>query len=349
MGDSPREDPVRNLRRLHSFKSNGMEGHPFGVCAHPRPRGHLNEEEYASYLAAADGKHDTYMRHGAPWAPSDLAYEVTASNTVVAWLPYDGVPRVIERDFGNADMNRARDLAREHLGADLDAQQRLTDERGDLEHLSPAGFRGVIYEHLDRARRNSEFNDFPTDIPVREYFSLRRAEALAKAENAAPAGAGSGHFGVNRETHVFVPNPTVKYTDQQRREWAAQAAHYLAAYRDRFPADYTLWTTHRHHEAHRYGKKLSPLEVQPGDRVGIMRSRTMTPAILLAVEGFGADLRASVRVEDGEFERVWIRPQNLTPEAELLPETRAVWAPLWEHLAAEDWAPDGTSLHPYFD
>jgi hypothetical protein len=57
----------------------------------------------------------------------------------------------------------------------------------------------------------------------------------------------------------------------QRREWAAETAHYLAAYRERFPREYTIWTTHQHHAAHREGKKLKPLKVGPGDRVGIMR------------------------------------------------------------------------------
>jgi hypothetical protein len=116
----------------------------------------------------------------------------------------------------------------------------------------------------------------------------------------------------------------------------AEAARYLAAYRERFPREYTSWTTHQHHAAHREGKKLKPLEVVPGDRVGIMSLREMKPAILLKIEEFGKDVHASIRTEDGEFDRVWIYPQNVTPEAELLPETRDLWQTAWDRLAAPD-------------
>ncbi|WP_127357643.1 hypothetical protein [Actinacidiphila soli] len=75
MGSQPNEDPVRNLRILRGFTSKPIVGHSFGVCASPTERGKLTEQEYAPYLAAADGKHDSYMRHGAPWAAGDLAYE----------------------------------------------------------------------------------------------------------------------------------------------------------------------------------------------------------------------------------------------------------------------------------
>lgn len=330
MGIPPYEDAVRDLRKLRSFKTKDIVGHPFGVCALPMPQGQLTDEEYAPYLAAADGKHDSYMRHGAPWAPSDLAYEVTVRSTVVAWLPYNGVPRVIERDFSDAEMNRARDLAREHLGADPETQQTLADERGAIERLSADGFARVIHEHLDRAEHGSVFNDYPTHISVREYDRLRSAELQAEAK--AKADPRPGHFSGSREIHVHVPNPTVEYTDQQRREWALEAAHYLAAYRDRFPTEYTLWMTDQHHTAHREGKKLGPLQVRPGDRVGFTRFHEMKPAIILSVEEGGADLSASIRTEEDEFERWWIYPQNVTPETELLPETRELFGPKWDRL-----------------
>lgn len=333
------EDLIHGLRVLRPFKSKPIEGRSFGVCASPSPRGKLTEQEYAPYLAAADGKHDSYMRHGAPWADGDLAYEVTVKDTVVAWLPYDGVPRVIEHDFGDPDMNRARDLAREHLGADPKAQQELAEERGDIRRLSAEGFARVIGQHLHRAEHGSQFTDFPLDISVSEWSRRRLAEARAKAEEETRGKTLSG-YEAQCVAWPHVPNPTVEYTDQQRREWAAQAARYLAAYRERFPREYTIWTTHQHHAAHREGKKLPPLQVGPGDRIGIMSLREMKPAILLKVEEFGKDLHASIRTEDGEFDRVWIYPQKVTPGPELLPETRDLWQPVWDRLAA---APDSSA------
>ena len=134
-------DIVNNLSALRPFRSKDIEGRPFAVCAVPSGRGELTEEEYAPYLAAADGKHNSYMRHGAPWAKSDLAYEVVSQRTVVAWITYDGERHIIERDLRNSAMNRARDIAREHLGMSGEAQQELAD---DCAHIDSATAEGLI-------------------------------------------------------------------------------------------------------------------------------------------------------------------------------------------------------------
>ncbi|QKV90382.1 hypothetical protein HUT19_41125 [Streptomyces sp. NA02950] len=314
------EGAAYKLRKLHSFREKGIEGHSFGVCAFPQGQGQLTDEEYAQYLAAADGKHDTYMRHGAPFAPGDLVYEVIVNGTVVAWLPYDGVLRSPDREFPDPLMNEARDFARRHLGVDQETQQSLADERGDIERMSASGFVSVIFEHLERAERGSKFNDFPTDIPVRVYDARRHQEAKEKA-------AATG-----RPIQSW-PNPTVEYREQQRREWALEAAHYLAAFRDRFPAEYVMWTTLRHHDAHRKGKKLKLPELKPYDRIGIRDYRGMTPVIVLKTEMWHSKLFASLRSEDEERDHQRITPQSFIPEAELLPETRELFKPVWERLA----------------
>ncbi|MCX4515910.1 hypothetical protein OHA27_37975 [Streptomyces sp. NBC_01619] len=325
MGSTPHQDLIDHLRLLRSVKSAGIRGRAFGVCAFPSGQGRLTEEEYAPYLAAADGKHDSYMRHGAPWAATDLAYEVTVNDTVVAWLPYDGTPRVIERDFDDPKMNMARDLAREHLGAAPEVQQMLADDRGDIERLSAGGFAQVIYEHLNRAELGSRFNDFPADVSVRTYFEIARA--LKAQEEGAPRSSGSPRH------YPHVPNPTVEYSVQQRREWAGKAAQYLAAFRERFPNEYTVWMTNQHLAARRTGK-LAPLDVHAGDRIGLTLSGHPMPAIILKVEARGAELLASLRTQEEELHRKWIYPRIVTPEAELLPETRALWQPVWDRLTA---------------
>ncbi|AWN24775.1 hypothetical protein [Streptomyces sp. NEAU-S7GS2] len=328
MGASSTSGLSQKLRTLQSFKSNGIEGHDFGVCALPKQQGKLTDEEYAAYLAAAEGKHDTYMRHGAPFASGDLAYEVIVNGTVVAWIPYDGVPRVIDRNLGDEKMHLACDLARASLGDAPETQQMLADARGEIELLSPNGFTTVIYEHLERAARGSKFNDFPPETSVREYFRVRTAQARANAEKTA-----TQRGWTLRSSHVYVPNPTVEYTDQQRRAWALEAARYLAAYQDKFPTSYTLWVTNQHHAAHRDAKARKPLQIQPGDRVGFMDNREMKPAVILSVVEQVTGPRADIRTAKGDLLRQPIDRRNVTPEEELLPETRALFAPAWDRLA----------------
>ncbi|MDX3075915.1 hypothetical protein [Streptomyces sp. MI02-7b] len=330
MGPLPIDQAAHKLRLLHDVQAPGFTGRVFRVCSTPSPCGELTEAEYAPYLAAADGKHNSYMRHGAPWAPGDLAYEVTVKNTVVAWLPYDGMPRVITRDFGDRAMNQARDLAILHLGNDPATQQKLADERGDIDRLSVGGFRRVIFEHLERAALGSKYNDFPTDMSVREWFAMRRQEELEK-EQAQPQQSWRAKQGYP----PYVPNPTVAYTDEQRRGWALEAAHYLAAFRDRYPHEYTLWTTDQHWSSHGRGRP-GPLQVAPGDRIGISDHRELLPAVVLTAQPCEDHQRGTVRTETRVVTNQCMHRRNTAHESTLLPETRALWAPVWDQLAAAD-------------
>lgn len=333
MGPLPIDQAARKLRLLHDVQAPGFTGREFRVCSTPSPRGELTEAEYAPYLAAADGKHDSYMRHGAPWAPGDLAYEVTVRNTVVAWLPYDGTPRVITRDFGDRAMNQARDLAILHLGNDPTTQQKLADERGDIERLSVGGFHRVIFEHLDRASLGSSYNDFPTDMSVREWFAMRRQEERAKEQTQPqqPRHAKAGH-------PPYVANPTVDYTDAQRRGWALEAAHFLAAFRDRYPREYTLWTTDQHWMSHGRGRP-GPLQVAPGERIGISDHRELLPAVVLTAEPCKDHQRGTVLTETKVITNQCMHRWNTASENTLLPQTRALWSPVWDQLAAAADAP----------
>lgn len=327
-------DIVHNLRALRPFRSKDIEGRPFGVCAVPQVRVELTEEEYAPYLAAANGKHDSYMRHGAPWAKSDLAYEVVSQGTVVAWITYDGERHIIERDLPTSALNRARDIAREHLGMNDKAQQELADDCADIEYATAEGLIRAAGNYLNRAERGSRFNDFPTDMTVREYFARERAKLQAEA---GPDRAGNTPW-------PSVPNPTVEYSDEQRHHWAAEAARYLIALRDRFPDAYAAWVTQERHTANRRARMAACgatewlMDLKPGDRLAV-GERTLVPALVVATTTAGpAGPRITVRTEEGihrEVRAVWEDVCTVTPLDALLPETRELWGPVWEDLEAE--------------
>lgn len=58
----------------------------------------------------------------------------------------------------------------------------------------------------------------------------------------------------------------------------------------------------------------------------------------MSVGGFLHHLRLrrwSIRTEEREFHRIRIYRPTVAPEAELLPETREVFRPVWDRLAME--------------
>ncbi|MFJ3270954.1 hypothetical protein [Streptomyces sp. NPDC086776] len=238
---------------LHTLNGHGLKGasiEEFYVCSTPAARGQLTEEEYAPYLAAADLKHDTYMRdHRYPMPPGALDRQVTVNGTVVAWLQFDGVARVVERRFSDPAMNTVRDAARRYLGTDPKVQLRLTDERGDIEKMSATAFPGVIGTFLEHAAPGARFNDYPTDMPVRVYTQVAH-DAARKATG---------------KKWPFVPNPTRERTETERKVWAAEAERYTEAFRQRFPTEYRAWEFRNWWESTRADRATGPMLGLKGD------------------------------------------------------------------------------------
>ncbi|MEU1816156.1 hypothetical protein ABZ543_13295 [Streptomyces roseifaciens] len=308
------------IGKLRYFPENAE----FPVCRFPAPRAILTEEEYAPYLAAADGKHDSYMRHGAPYAPGDLAYELVVDGVVVAWLPYDGIPRVIERDFVDARLNRARDLARVHLGADPVVQQRLANARADIDRMDADGFAFVIGEYRGRAKHGSKFNDFPLEISVREY-GVREAARLRLER-----GLGTGK-------HVPVPNPTREYTLTEREAWSREAKRYDDAFQERFPQEYVAWSTQVHLKRRRQRSDLGSVVLKARDWVAFERDNaSFEPAVVTHVReprGWAREGTADLLTEKGIVQWVPLFPWVLVPARKLLPKSHEMWRSTWEELA----------------
>lgn len=282
------EPTVRALRTVNGIGVKRLSIDEFAVCSPVQPRGELTEEEYAAYLEAADLKHDTYMRHclRTPMPPAALRNVVTVNGTIVAWLPYDGVPRVIDRAFSDQHMNTIRDLARKHLGQDPDFQQRLADERGDVEKMTAEGFEHVIWALRDRAEPGKDYNAFPEGIPVREWSAMRRAEERARTGKEYP----------------HIPHPTAQYSEDQRAAWAEWADRVEAAFRERFPAEHRLWEFQQRWESTRAERSEGPpLFVNPGNRILFEEFNRCTPAVV------GDRIKAR---RDGWLVDLWTMPQR---------------------------------------
>ncbi|WNI17671.1 hypothetical protein [Actinacidiphila sp. ITFR-21] len=298
------------------------------MCSPPQFRGELSDEEYRPYLAAADLKHDTYMRWARePMPPGALHATVVVNQTAVAWIQYDGVARVIERTFPDPTMNTVRDLARQHLGADPLVQQHLADKRADIEKMGADTFPRVIGNFLGYAAPGSRFNDFPTGISVREWSNARRAEARITTGKEYP----------------HVPHPTRELTDDERRPWADKAAEYAAAFERRFPAEFKAWEFRNWWDATRDDRYHGgSLNLRAEDRVLVELSGVLTPGVVLwkmKTELDGTEIvdllvePDSHREDDGH--RHWIKLYSgYTMRYEDVPaEAREMWAQSWSALA----------------
>ncbi|MEU5425207.1 hypothetical protein AB0H73_06315 [Streptomyces olivoreticuli] len=308
---------IGKLRYFH-------ENTEFPVCGSPAPRNELTEEEYAPYRAAAEGKHDAYMRHGAPYAPGDLAYHLVVNHTMIAWLPYDGVPRVVERDFGHAGMNRIRNLARVHLGADPIVQQRLANKRADINHMDADGFDFVIFRYRSKAQEGSKFNDFPLEMSTREY-TARVGERLRLERGLGP------------DEHVYVPNPTREYTRKEREAWSREAERYDKAFLERLPQEYVAWSTQMHLKRRQQRGDLGSVQLQERDWVAFDRGISgFEPAVVLYVHQpthWRSEASVDVLTETGTETWVPLHSHSFVPARELLPKSQEMWRPVWEQLA----------------
>lgn len=244
---------VQALRTLNPAGVKGWDIRQMAVCGHPENRGDLPDETWLPYLAAADLKHDTYMRwRSMPMPAGTLHSTVVVNEVIVAWLQYDGMPRVVEGTFTQPLENTVRDLARTHLGAEPEVQQRLADERADIEKMSADAFPGVIGEFAYYTRPGSKFNDFPLDMTVREWSHLRLTERRAATGQQFP----------------FVPNPTRELTDEERHSWWSRVDEYTAAFKRRFPAESEAWEFRKWWNATREERYAAgSLDLRAGERV----------------------------------------------------------------------------------
>ncbi|OEV13238.1 hypothetical protein AN218_04475 [Streptomyces nanshensis] len=282
------------------------------------PQGKLTEAQYAPIREAADSHFDGYMRHRSDGAAHHLRYSVTVRNTVVAYLLFDGVVRIVPC-LPTAEMREAAQLAEVQLGADPGIQQDLADERCDPKYATAQGLRSGIGRLLARAEAGSQFLDFPPG-PVR------------------------GHRG---------PNPVAAYSEAQRREWAGQAAELLEVFRSRFPAAYALWHEDQADRARWRrgagggGPDLS--EFEAGDRVGVtLGNDGVFPALVLTCDPGSTHNVLRLRLPHRDVDvPPRAAPPRLTPYGVLQPQTRELWARYWAEMRGPDWIPyPRTGLRP---
>lgn len=317
------------LQRTISGNVKGMLIDRHYVCSPPEFRGDLSEEEYAPYRAAADLKHEEYMRWGLTRMPAGaLRNTVVVNDTVVAWLQYDGVPRVIERHFWDPFMNTVRDLAREHLGQDQEVQQRLADRRGDIENMTAKGFSFLIEVYTKRATEGSEFNDYPTDIPVRVFNAQKRDAARQATGLDFPS----------------VPNPTRRLTDEERALWDKEADRYTYEFRARFPVEHRLWKFDQWWQStHRRRANESALAPEVDDRIVFDDEGTLAPAVVETLlrstdqsEGVRVDLlmldTRSGRREASRMQGVVLWPGRALRYQHVPADLRQIWDCTWTHL-----------------
>ncbi|MEV5264778.1 hypothetical protein [Streptomyces werraensis] len=259
---------VNGLRTLNGHGLRDLAITEMPVCGDPENRGELTEEEYAPYVAAADETHTNYMR----WShflvpPQCLHSTVSVSQTVVAWIQYDGVVRVIDRLFSKPHMNTIRDLAREHLGQDPEVQQRLANQRGEIGAMNAEGFRNTIWVYKRRAAPGSKTNDYPPGMSARAWDHANRRE----------------NTGPDKQTRPWIwpMNPTRELTEQERAHWAKEAQRYADAFRDRFPDDFRRWDFRNWWEATRADRaRRAPLGLKADERVLVELWDQVLPAVV---------------------------------------------------------------------
>ncbi|WP_369042286.1 hypothetical protein [Streptomyces sp. Midd1] len=206
-------------KALRTLNTRGVKGDfvisEQHVLTGAHPRGMLTEEQYAPHLAAADARTLDYMTWGRfPVTPAALAYTVVVDGAPVAWLQYDGLVRVIDGPLGSPTRHTIRRLAREYLGQDPAVQQRLADQRADIDRMSAEAFPGVIGAFRRHAAPGSKMNDYPAGMTVRDYDHKYRTPREPQTPG-------------NSYAWNHPPNPTRELTDAERKTWAEKAEQYV--------------------------------------------------------------------------------------------------------------------------
>lgn len=320
-------DVTALIAALQMMDGRGIEGltlvSDFPVCAGPPAVGLLTEEEYAPVRAAADLRHDTYMRlSGRILVPGDALYGyVSVNGTVVAWLAYDGTVRTTRAAFDDKHMNMIRTLAAAHLGQFPKVQQELADLRGDIDRMSVGGFTSSIFELLDRCGHGSKTNDWPASMTFRQWQDANKKPSTEQGRR-----------------WSYPMNPTREYTDTERAEWAGEAHRYLTAFRERFPTAFEQWMTRRWFETS-WNRRArgGPIEVKADDRLLIDIDGALQAAVVvIACRGLKSyDPHADLMLKRGL--RTWVRlhPGQTIRYEDLRPDQRAAYAEAWNVLLKE--------------
>ncbi|WP_329271836.1 hypothetical protein [Streptomyces sp. NBC_01451] len=299
------------------------------VCGGAKFRGQLTDEEFAPYVAAADARLMNYMRwRDIPTTPEALHTTVSVNQTVVAWLQFDGVVRVIDRKFEERALNTARDLARRFLGQDAGVQQQLADGRGDIEKMSAEAFPRVIGAFAERAAPGSRTNDYPPGVSVREWEHANRVQNTGRDKDIRP--------------WVYPMNPTRELTDDERTRWRQEADRYIEAFRTRFPAEHKAWQFRGWWDSTRAERATDePLGLRADERILIEYEGMVIPAVV-AWPMRQRDQRERVDLvveprhqgsgEDGHLTWVDVYPGRALRYEDVPKNVRSGWENTWAEL-----------------